>query len=51
MSTQNHKGGVRENIMPHIVTACFAALQRDRKDDSEEDGSETEDAKSSCGMN
>ena len=32
------KGHTRKNIMTHIVTACLALLQRDFKEDSEEEG-------------
>ena len=32
------KSGIRENIMTHIVTACLALLQRDFKEDSDDDG-------------
>lgn len=32
------KGGLRENIMTHIVSACFALLQRDFSEDDEEEG-------------
>ena len=32
------KGGNRDNIMTHIVTACLALLQRDFTEDDDEDG-------------
>ena len=32
------KDGIREHIMTHIVTACLALLQREFKEDSDEEG-------------
>ena len=35
---EQRTGGVRENIMPHIVTACFAHLQRRYSEDDDVEG-------------
>ena len=34
-ANRDRKGGLRENIMTHIVTACFALLQRNFSDEEE----------------